>query len=189
MKSRYWAFIVYPESVKENWESILEEKGLVFCISPLHDKDIDLLAEGGPTQKKAHYHVLIEYEGPKTYKSVKEEICDEIGATIPKKIESLRGYYRYLVHMDNPEKYQYKIEDIRCYNGFHLDLTTTEITRLKQEICDDIIKNDIMEYCDLCDYYKDITGEIDKWEIVSNHTYFFDKYVTSKRHKPKKTQG
>ena len=101
MKSRYWSFIVYPESVKENWINELEETGLVFAISPLHDKDVNPTGE----PKKEHYHVLIEYEGPKTYKSIKEEICDKIGATIPKKIESLRGYYRYLTHKDNPEKY------------------------------------------------------------------------------------
>ena len=96
MKSRYWSFIVYPESVKEGWINELEEKGLVFAISPLHDKDVNPTGE----KKKEHYHILVEYEGPKTYKSIKEEICDKIGATIPKKIESLRGYYRHSEALD-----------------------------------------------------------------------------------------
>ena len=76
MKSRYWAFIVYPESVLENWRDELEEQGLVFAVSPLHDKDINPTGE----KKKEHYHVLIEFTGPKTYKSVKEGICDKIRA-------------------------------------------------------------------------------------------------------------
>lgn len=185
MKSRYWAFIVYPESVKENWQNILEEKGLVFCISPLHDRDIDKYAEGGEEYKKAHYHVLVEYEGPKTYKSVKEEICDEIGATIPKKIESLRGYYRYLTHMDNPEKAQYRQEDIKEYNGFKLDLTNSEVTIIKDKICNDIVNNNITEYAELIDYYRGL-GDYDYFDVVANHTYFFDKYITSKRHKNSK---
>ena len=180
MKSRYWSFIIYPESAKENWQNELEEKGLVFCVSPLHDKDLNPTGE----KKKEHYHVLIEYEGPKTYKSVNEEICQPIGATIPKKIESLRGYYRYLTHQDNPEKAQYKQEDIKEYNGFKIDLTSTETTMIKVNICEDIIKNDIREYSDLLDYYKSL-GDFDYWEVASNHTYFFDKYITSKRHKGK----
>lgn len=182
MKSRYWAFIVYPENVKNNWENILEEKGLIFCVSPIHDKDIDKYAEGGPELKKEHYHVLVEYEGPKTYKSVKEEICDEIGATIPKKIESLRGYYRYLTHMDNPEKAQYKQEDIREYNGFKLDLTNSEITIIKDKICNDIVNKNILEYAELIDYYRNL-GDYDYFDVVANHTYFFDKYITSRRHR------
>lgn len=178
MKSRYWAFIVYPESVKENWENILEEKGLQFCISPIHDRDMNPTGE----PKKEHYHVLLEYEGPKTYKTVKEEICDEIGATIPKKIESLRGYYRYLVHADNLEKAQYKWEDIREYNGFKVDLTSTEVNMIMRKICEIIETTKIKEYSDLMDYFKDI-GDMDYWDVASNHTYFFDKYITSKRHK------
>lgn len=179
MKSRYWAFIVYPESIKENWIDILEEKGLVFCVSPIHDQDINPTGE----KKKEHYHVLVEYEGPKTYKSVKE-ITDEIGATIPKKIESLRGYYRYLAHIDNPEKAQYKIEDIKEYNGFKIALTNTETTMIKADICELIIEKNIKEYADLLDYYRNI-GDYDYWDIASNHTYFFDKYITSRRHKQK----
>lgn len=182
MKSRYWSFIIYPESAKEGWESELEETGLVFCISPLHDKDINKYAEGGEELKKAHYHVLLEYEGPKTYKSVKEEICDKIGATIPKKVESLRGYYRYLTHQDNPEKAQYKSDDIKEYNGFKLELTGTETTMIKVKICEIINKEMIKEYSDLIDYFRNI-GDYDFLDIASNNTYFFDKYITSKRHK------
>lgn len=180
MKSRYWSFIVYPDSIVENWENILEEMGLIFCVSPLHDKDINPTGE----VKKEHYHVLIEYEGPKTYRTIKEEICDKIGATIPKKVESLRGYYRYLTHMDNPEKAQYKMEDIREYNGFKLDLTTTEITRIMQGICRYIEEKNITEYYELMNQYEYL-GDNDYWEIASNHTYFFDKYITSRRNKQK----
>ena len=60
MKSRYWAFIVYPESCKENWENELEETGLQFAVSPLHDKDIDIYAEGGPELKKALFGLTAE---------------------------------------------------------------------------------------------------------------------------------
>ena len=40
-KSRYWTFVGYPESLKEGYISILNDTGLEFCISPLHDRDIN----------------------------------------------------------------------------------------------------------------------------------------------------
>ena len=86
--------------------------------------------------------------------------------------------------MDNPEKAQYKIEDIRAYNGFKIELTTTETTIIKQKICIEIEKENITEYADLLDHYA-ILGDNDYWEICSNHTYFFDKYITSRRNKKK----
>ena len=179
MTSRYWAFIVYPESVEGNWENTLEEMGLEFAISPLHDKDINPTGE----PKKAHYHVLVEFAGPKRYKNVLE-ICEKIGATIPKKVESIRGYYRYLTHADNPDKAQYDEKDIRRYNNFELELTTTETTAIKKKICQIIEGAQIKEYCELLDYFAEI-GDNDYWEIASNHTYFFDRYITSRRNKLK----
>ena len=144
MKSRYWSFIVYPESCKEQWKEKLNELGIAFAVSPLHDKDIDPTGE----PKKAHWHVLVEFTGPTTYKNVKENICDLVGGTIPKKVISLRGYYRYLAHLDNPEKAQYNVEEIEKFGGFELALTETETTILVVEILSDIEREDINEYSD-----------------------------------------
>lgn len=198
MKSRYWTFIAYPDSVEKNWRNILEETGLQFAISPLHDKDIEkcltpedfkkenLIEINGDKYyyKKPHWHILVMYEGPKTYKSFKEEVCDKVKGTIPKKVESIRGMYAYLTHKNNPEKAQYKQEDIKEYNDFRLELTTTETTIIKKKICQIIQNIKIKEYCDLLDYFEDI-GDNDYWEIASNHTYFFDRYISSLRNKYK----
>lgn len=180
MKSRYWSFIVYPESTIKDWKSKLEELGIPFAVSPLHDKDIDPTGE----PKKAHWHVLVQFTGPTTYKNVKENICDLVNATIPKKVISLRGYYRYLAHLDNPEKAQYNVEEIEKHCGFELSLTETETTILVVEILLDIERNQIREYKDIVDLYLE-TGEMDKLDIVSHKTYFIDKYITSGRHKDK----
>ena len=180
MKSRYWSFIVYPESVIEDWEEVLCSEGCVFAVSPLHDKDVNPTGE----IKKPHYHVLIQFDGPTTYNNVKENICDYIGATIPKKVISMRGYYRYLCHLDNPEKFQYNVTDIKLYGGFKIDLTTSEINLEKSNIIIDIENNDIKEYCDLINFYL-TNGDLDRFEIASNYTYFFDKYITSTRNKKK----
>lgn len=177
MKSRFWSFIVYPESGVADWVNVLVEMGCVFAVSPLHDKDINADGEN----KKPHYHVLLQFEGPTTYNNVKENICDVVGGTIPKKVISMRGYYRYLTHMDNPEKAQYNVDDVKCYGGFKCELTTSEVTYIMACICDDIESNNLMEFNDLINYYKSI-GDFDRFEIVSNHVYFFDRVLSSKRY-------
>ena len=180
-KSRYWAFIVYPESVIENWKDKLIEIGCMFAVSPLHDKDTN--PDG--TLKKAHYHIILQFEGPTTYKNVKENICDLVKGTIPQKIISNRGYYRYLCHLDNPEKEQYKVEEIEKYNGYEIDLTTSEIVLIKSKIIEDIEKYNYVEYCDLIDHYNN-TGEYENLEMSMNNAYFFNQYITSRRNKLKK---
>lgn len=177
MKSRFWSFIVYPESVVEDWKNILIEMGCVFAISPLHDRDLNPTGE----TKKPHYHILLQFEGPTTYNNVKENICDLIGGTIPKKVISMRGYYRYLTHMDNPEKAQYDIKAVECYGGFKCELTTSEITFIMSCIVDDIEKNNIIEFSDLINFYIAM-GDYDRFEIVSNHVFFFDKILSSRRY-------
>lgn len=177
MKSRFWSFIVYPESGVEGWIEELIQMGCVFAISPLHDKDITPEGE----LKKAHYHVLLQFEGPTTYNNVKENICDVVGGTIPKKVISMRGYYRYLTHMDNPEKAQYNPEDVKCYGGFKCELTTSEVTFIMACIVDDIEKENFIEFNQLINYYRAM-GDYDRFEIVSNHVFFFDKILSSRRY-------
>ena len=54
-KSRYWTFLIYPDSAPKNWYELLEELHLPTCVSPLHDRDVNPDGE----IKKPHYHVMI----------------------------------------------------------------------------------------------------------------------------------
>lgn len=179
-KSRYWTFILYPESAPENWKDIIQETGLKSCISPLHDKDTN--PDG--SIKKAHYHIMLCWDtGTTTYNNVKK-ICDLVNATIPKRVLSVVGMYRYFIHTDNPEKYQYKESDIISYNGFDISdinpLTSSQKLAIKKEIQKLIIEQHILEYCDLMDYLL-INDLGDFYEVASTQTLFFDRYISSKR--------
>lgn len=176
-KARHWTFIVYPDSVAVNWIDLLIETGLPFAISPLHDKDHN--ADG--TIKKAHYHVCITYDGPTTFNNVKS-LTESINATIPKRVMSLRGIYRYLSHEDNPDKYHYDSRDIKEYNNFHIDMTETELTYKKAQIVDFLQSSELDNYFDLINYYLS-TGDMDSFKIVSTNTFFFCKYIDSKKRK------
>lgn len=181
VKKRNWAFVLYPESAPKNWKDILIETGLQIAISPLHDKDFNADNE----EKKAHYHIIIVYDGPTTYNNVRN-LTESLGQPIPQPLEQVRGYYRYLTHKDNPEKYQYDEKDILTFNGFNIkdfvELTSSEIIALKKQIQSFIRDNEILEYSILMDTLLD-NDMNNLYEVASNNTYFFDKYITSFRNR------
>lgn len=181
IKKRHWAFILYPESAPENWRDLLQKTGLQCAVSPFHDKDLN----ADNTPKKAHYHIILSYSGPTSY-NVVNALVDSLNCPCPQALEQVRGYYRYLTHKDNPEKAQYSDLDITTINGFSItdfvELTRSEITKIKRDVQQFIRDNDIYEYCDLMDSLYDIS---DWYEVASNNTYFFEKYVSSRRNKNK----
>jgi len=180
IKARYWACVAYPESLPSDWLERLRETGLQVAISPLHDKDLN----ADETEKKPHFHLIFAYEGPTTYNNVKF-LCDSFNMTIPIKLESIRGMYRYHIHIDNPEKYQYDDRDRILLNGFDSnsvnELTKTEVNKLKKEIIAFINDNDILEYAELITVLleSDCTQLLD---VATSHTLLFNTYITSKRH-------
>lgn len=179
VKKRNWAFVLYPESAPENWREELQKTGLQCVISPLHDRDIN----PDNTPKKAHYHVILAYSGPTSYNVVKT-LTDKLNQPIPQALEQVRGYYRYLTHKDNPEKAQYDESEIKAINGFNIadfsELTRSETTQIKKSLQLLIRQHGIMEYAELMDYLQDEDMNLE-YEIASNNTYFFDKYITSQR--------
>lgn len=112
VRTRNYATVVYPESAPGDWIQILEECFVPCFISPLHDKDVNPTGE----PKKEHYHVLIMFDGVKTVEQAKT-IFDQIGGVGCETVNSIRGYARYLCHLDNPEKHQYSQELVRNMCG------------------------------------------------------------------------
>lgn len=188
VKGRNWAFVVYPESLPSNWEEIITETGLPMAFSPLHDKDVN----PGGEEKKPHYHVICYYENPTTSRAVKEFVTDRLNGTIPIKLESMVGMYRYHLHLDNPEKFQYNEEERRFFNGFDVNkvnaLTYTEISYLLQQVQRFIIQNKILEYSDLLDILLD-NEKYQLWDVARNHTLLLNTYINSRRYKTRQEQS
>lgn len=182
VKKRNWAFVLYTESAPEDWQDILTLKGLAYAVSPYHDKDINPTGE----VKKPHYHIILCFGSPTTFKNVKS-ITDELNQPIPIPLESVRGYYRYFTHKDNPEKYQYNEEEITIHNGFDVSdvLNSFEVFTLLKEIQFIILENDIEEYSDLMDFLLQ-EEKMEHYNVACSHTLFLNSYITSRRHKYEK---
>lgn len=181
IKKRNWAFVLYPESAPENWKEMLQLTGLECVISPLHDKDTNPTGE----PKKAHYHIILCYAGPTSYNVVKK-LVDGFNAPIPQYLESVKGYYRYLTHKDNPEKFQYDEKEIQALNGFnilnYIELTKAECAEIKRKIQELVREKNIVEYCDLLDYLAD-NALYDELDVAMNNTLLFNNYIKSRKYK------
>ena len=182
VKKRNWAFVLYPESAPADWREQLQKTGLPCAISPLHDRDVNATGE----QKKPHHHVMVFYQGPTSYNVVKR-LTDGLNQPIPQAVEQVRGYYRYLTHMDNPEKAQYSPSEIITINGFdigdYVDMTKSEVLKVCRALMDYIRENDVMEYADLMDMTM-CEGVPPEWfDVASSRTLFFTGYLKSRRYR------
>lgn len=152
-RTRNYATVVYPESAPETWQDILSEQMVPAFVSPLHDKDINPTGE----PKKPHYHVVLLFEGVKTPEQAKD-IFDKINGVGCEKVQSIRGYARYLCHLDNPEKAQYDTVDVRSFCGADyigaIGLVTDKYKAISEmmQFCKEyniISYADLLEYCSM----------------------------------------
>lgn len=150
-RTRNFACVVYPESAPKDWMCILAEQFIPALISPLHDKDINATGE----DKKPHYHVIIMFDGVKTTEQA-SEIFEKIGGVGCEVVKSIRGYARYLCHLDNPgDKYVYETGQVRQLNGAdYISIIGLPTDRYKAiaEMIDFCSDNDLYSYAALLEY-------------------------------------
>jgi hypothetical protein len=179
-KTRNWAFVVYPESAPEAWQELLEDTRIPSFVSPLHDRDVD---EDGNV-KKPHYHVVIMMDGPITPKRANEIIEPFCGTKSAEYIKSLRGYVRYLAHLDNPDKAQYDITEIVALNGADLGKYLKPEQIGKNQLLGEIVlfckEEKIYEASDLAQYA--LNNREDWFQVITEKSYFINMYLTSLRH-------
>lgn len=174
-RTRNWTFIVYPESAPKNWRSILDDKHVQWIESPLHDKDVN--PDG--TVKKEHWHILLIYDGVKSFSQIKE-ITDSLSSPVPQACESARGLVRYMIHMDNPEKYQYDRAGIVGHCGADVEsffeMTATNRLATLKEISQFIMDNQITNFSDLVKYA--ILNSDDWFTVIADkNTLFINKLI------------
>lgn len=186
VEARNFATVVYPESAPEDWKQKLQELKTAVFISPLHDSDCNPDGE----VKKAHYHVMLMYEGKKSINTIRE-LCATFGGVGCEKVESKRGYARYLCHLDNPEKAQYSPEDVTTFGGENYTVvigTVLDKYKAIREMITYCKDNNIISYSELVEY---CMMERDDWfrVLADNGTYMVKEYLKSKEWTVNKSRG
>jgi hypothetical protein len=178
-RTRNFVSIGYPESLIEGWLEVLEETHIPCIISPLHDKDVNPTGE----VKKPHYHIMIMYEGPHTMEQA-QKIFDLIGAVQCKTVNSVRGQARYFLHMDNPEKAEYSIENVKALNGADyqelIQLPSDKYGIIK-EMLRFIEKNDILSFSQLLLW---CSSNKEDWfrALCDSSAYIIKEYLASREY-------
>lgn len=182
--ARGFAFLVYPESAPENWREILDDYHIQWAESPLHCFDVNPTGE----VKKPHYHVVVTFEGKKSQEQVKELVAP-INAALPIPLNSVRGMIRYFAHLDNPEKYQYPVDQIIGHGGMDVqDLLRVSASARYSIICKMtafIREECIMNYADLFDYA--VAHHPEDWLpiLCDSSTYVLSQYIKANRERLK----
>jgi len=148
-KARYFTFLLYPESIPKDWDTLLEMIGVPIAVSPLHDKDKSIVE--GQKYKKAHYHVIYVAKNPVTTDSVRFKIKNLLGNQSIAKVQivsqSMENIYLYLTHESKDaiakNKQKYDKKDIKLLNNFDIDRYITLDVEDKDEMLNDV--------CDLID--------------------------------------
>ena len=116
-KSRTYGIILYPDSTNYDYESIISFALSSYkeCMWILHDKDIyqynvtdsetgEIIHLAGDA-KKPHIHLLFKLDNPRSINSIAKELS--IPENMVEHIKKWKASVRYLIHMDDEDKYQY----------------------------------------------------------------------------------
>lgn len=181
-RSRNWTFVVYPESAPVDWRDTLDGYHVPWVESPLHEFDVNPTGE----VKKAHWHVLICFEGKKSYDQVCA-ILEPLNCTIPQVAHNAKGVVRYMAHMDNPEKYQYSPSLIVGHSGAdvaeYLKPSSACRYELIREMMSFVREHGIVEFQDLVDFA--MQNRFDDWFplLCDNSAFVVGQYIKSQRHR------
>jgi len=178
---RPWTFLVYDDSAPENWRDILDALHVPWVESPLHEYDVNPDGE----VKKAHRHIVFYFNGKKSYDQVKQ-ISDSVNAPRPEPVSDIRGMCRYLIHRDNPEKFQYDFKDILCHQGMdvsdYFGATKQERYQAIAEMMEFIEEHNITEFTQFSAYCR--RERFDDWFplVCDSCAYVIDMQIRSQRH-------
>lgn len=161
IKSRNFGFIIYPDSIPENWEECLSKLDVPMAVSPLHDKDKSNVE--GQMYKKPHYHVLYIAKNPVTTESIRNKVKRVLGDKSVSHIEiidSIENTFKYLTHESKSaikkKKHKYDKQDIIYINNFDIDryvkLDENQKRELKNLLLNIIRKEHLVNVIHLLDF-------------------------------------
>lgn len=173
-KARNFTFIIYPESIPEDWKDCLEKLDVPMAISPLHDKDETerknltedeqkRVDKGEKIYKKEHYHVLYIAKNPVSLESIRNKVKRALGDKAISHVEIVDGIeslYKYLTHESKDaikkNKHKYDKQDIVHLNDFDIDryvfLDESQKRSLKNTLLQIVKKEHIVNVIDLMCY-------------------------------------
>ena len=169
----WWSFIIYQDSVPDNYLERLKATGMQIALSPWHDKDSwnhdspemvnaetgEIIPRGARYKtgdhKKTHRHGICKTDKKCSWREMNALLQNILHCPYIQKCRSLKGAFEYFLHLNSPEKYQgyFKDEIIRI-NGFVIEPTKMEQGVLYDEIVQVVIGYGYTTWTEVCKQYK-----------------------------------
>lgn len=164
---RHFMLLLYPEW--SNYNDILQDiKGSFKNYAYIKHIPED-------EEKKEHVHLILSLDNPRTEQSLAKRL--EIDKRFIGYIKSLRGSCRYLVHMDNEEKYQYNLDQVIVSNSFKSTFFKSFDDLLSDEEVLDNIYSFINDYKDLNPI--DLEVSLTKFVCANAYERVFKRYYNT----------
>lgn len=162
----------------DDWIETLDELHIAILISPMH------IADHNPdgTIKKPHWHVLFIFEGKKNFETQVKPLFKKIKGVGREEVMSLRGYARYLLHMDNPEKFQYSEENLISLGGADFKTITQlpgDTLEQFRQLKEFVNRNKIISYATLLDLLEQQRPDLEYSALYTNGIQIM-RYIKSK---------
>lgn len=179
VRRKYWTTVIWPEQVgisdfdstdsfqrdlfRKSISRKLDDFRIPSLISPIHDKDINSDGE----LSKPHVHVVNFFEQPQRYNIVLQayRLGMEIDINYMEYVANIRAMMRYLIHLDNPEKYRYDAADVIEVSGAKFVL---EDETASEMVVKAILENGYRRLTDVLMHF-DCNPSARKW-VTSNPT-------------------
>lgn len=185
-RTRNWTFELYLESMLKDSFQILSDFHVPAIVSPLHDKDIKDLQTG--ELKKAHYHIMLCFSGPKSYDNV-ISLVSVLGVSYVERVHEATALVRYFAHLDetDPRKYHYPVSEFRAFGGVdlysYLQPTKAQVHKFIADMQEYVKQYRVFEFCDLMDYAKDNYRDTWYYALCSCCANIMTQYIKSFRNK------
>ena len=186
-KARFWVGVLYPENMRNEWETdigdILQLPYAYCC----HTRDRDSKSE----HRKDHVHIMVSFPNTTTYKhalSVFSSLSAEgkNALNTVQAVINVRSMYDYLIHdtetCRKKGKELYAASERVTGNNFDIgayeQLSAAEKNDMCQELCDLIMENGCMNFGDFYTYVrKNLSSEY--FEILRAHSGLLERLTKS----------
>lgn len=105
--ARHWTLVLYPDTTSYDCDLILKN------VRTFYNDYCYILHSPEAKEKKSHFHVNLHLKDARTREQVMRKLT--LPDSVKNRVEpilSVRQMDRYLIHIDDPKKIQYNIDDV-----------------------------------------------------------------------------
>lgn len=155
-------------------EKLRKENYLFLGISPLHSEDVYEDGDNVGKKKKAHYHCVVRYKDAVYSSAISKRTGIPHQYKIFEKTISFRSSVRYLTHLDDPEKFQYSIDDVWVSDWDIYMKCVGDLNDEKDSESEYIIFKKLWNAC-LSGHFQNV-GELTLWALGENYNKVYNRY-------------